>query len=107
MKTHEIQNIIPARLDIISLSDCSFTEDAVTKALGKMKVNKTPGPDYITPRVLKEPKHQISKPLTILLNKSLNTGRVSDIWKLTNITPIQKRETKRYQITADQSASHP
>ena len=71
--TYEIQDMIPAQPNSIPLDDCNFTEDAVTKALDKIKVNKTPGPDYIAPRVLKEAKYQISKPLTILFNKSLNS----------------------------------
>ena len=45
--TYEIQDIAPAQPNIISLSDCNITEDVVTKALDKIKVNKTPGPDYI------------------------------------------------------------
>ena len=74
---------------MIPLSDCDFTEDAVTKVLDKFKVNITLDPDYIAPRVLlKETKYQISKPFAILFNKSLYSGRVSDIWKLANINPI-------------------
>ena len=52
--TYENQEITPAQHNLITLSDCDFTEDAVTKALDKIKVNKTPGPDCIAPRVLKE-----------------------------------------------------
>ena len=63
------------------------TGDAVTKAHDKIKVSKTLSPDYIAPRVLKETKYQISKP-TIIFNKSLNFGRLPDIWKLANFTPI-------------------
>ena len=92
--TYEIQDIIPAQSNLILLSDCYFTEYAVNKALVMIKVNKTPGPDYIALRVLKEAKYQISKLLTILFNKSLNSGRVQDILKLANFTPIQKKVDK-------------
>ena len=51
--TYEIQDIIPAQHNQIPLTDYNFTEDAVTKTLGKIKVNKTPGPDYIAPRILR------------------------------------------------------
>ena len=37
------------------------------------------------------PFHQISKPLRILFNKSLKFGSVPDIWKLANVTSIQKK----------------
>ena len=42
--TFEIQEITPAQPILIPLSDCDFTEDVVTKALDKNKINKT-GPD--------------------------------------------------------------
>ena len=77
--TVELQEIIPAQLNLISLSDIELTEDTVAKALDKIKVNQIPSPDCIAPRVLKEAKY-----LAILFNKSLNFGRIPDIWKLAN-----------------------
>ena len=43
--TYEIQDIIPAQPNLIPLNNCNFTEDAVNKALDKIKVNKIPGLD--------------------------------------------------------------
>ena len=65
--TYEIQEITPVQRNLINLSDWDFTEDVVTKALDKIKVNKTPGPDCIALRILKEAKYQISKLLSINL----------------------------------------
>ena len=36
LKTHEIQEKIPAQPNLIPLSDCDFTEETVTKALDKI-----------------------------------------------------------------------
>ena len=47
---------------------------------------------------LKEATYQISKPLAIQFNKSLNSGKVPDIWKLANVTPIQKKEDKTLPV---------
>ena len=74
--TYEIQDIIPAQSNLIPLSGYNLTEDAVSKALDEIKVNKTPGLDFIAPTVLKEAKYQISKPLMILFYESLNSGKV-------------------------------
>ena len=52
----------------IPLSDCDSTEDTVTTALDRIKVNKTPSPDCIAPKVLRERTYQISKPLAIPFN---------------------------------------
>ena len=59
-----------------------------------MKTNKTPGPDKISPRILQEVKHQISKPLAILFNKSLRDDKVPSDWKRANVTPIFKKGDK-------------
>ena len=45
--THEIQEITPTQPNFISLTDCHFTEDVITKTLDNVKVNITLGPDCI------------------------------------------------------------
>jgi hypothetical protein len=76
------------------LDSMIITESDVLHAIEKIKVNKTPGPDKISPRILKEVKHQISKPLSILFNKSLGLGKVPSNWKCANVTPIFKKGDK-------------
>ena len=97
-ETYEIQEIVLAKPNLIHFSDCDVSEDTVINAVDNIKVNKTPGPDCIALRILKETTYQISKPLAILFNKSLNSGRVPDILKLANVTPIQKTEDKSLPI---------
>ena len=46
-----------------------------------MKINKTPGPDKVSLRLLKEAKNEIVKPLLILFNKSQTLGKVPSIYK--------------------------
>ena len=91
--TNGIQELDSVPSNIV-IDDYNFDEDAIIKALDKMKVDKSPGPDGIAPRVLKEAKYQICKPLSILFNKSLNSGKVPSDWKLANVTPIQKKGDK-------------
>ena len=71
--------------NFIPLSDRVFTEDAVTKTLDRIKVNKSSGPNCITLKIFEDERYQISKPLLILFNKSLNSGKVPDIWKLARL----------------------
>ena len=59
----------PVQLNLVLQSDCDFTDDAVTKALDKIKVNKTLELDCMAARVSKETKYQTRKPLTILFNR--------------------------------------
>ena len=76
------------------LNNITVTERNVINCLEKLNSNKSPGPDTISPRVLKEAKHELAKPLTLLFNKSLRTGTVPDKWKLANVTPIHKKGSK-------------
>ena len=76
------------------LNSFNYHENDVALAIDKMNVNKSPGPDQISPRILKEAKNEIVKPLTILFNLSLRTGIVPNDWKLANVTPIFKKGCK-------------
>ena len=76
------------------LSNCNFSDNAVIKALNKINANKTSGPDCIAPRVLKEAKFQLCRPLSILFTKSFNSGKIPNDWKLANVTPIEKKGNK-------------
>lgn len=37
---------------------------------------------------------QLSKPLATLFNHTLTSGKVPKVWKLANVTPIQKKGDK-------------
>ena len=92
----------PAQPNLIPLSDFNFTEDAVTEALDKTKVNKTSGSDCIAPVVLNQAKYQFSKPLTMLFNKDYS--QIFGNWQIQIQIHIQnttKGKKRRYQITTD------
>ena len=61
-----------------------------------MKTNKSPQPDSIYPKVLKETKNERANILVSIFNKSLQQGLVPADWKTVNITPIFKKTTKNY-----------
>ena len=49
---------------------------------------KSPGPDSLPPRILKECASILSSPLCFFFNKSFSTGKLPHLWKLANITPV-------------------
>jgi len=76
------------------LSNINITEETILKKLKKIKINKSPGPDSIHPRVLREISDEICIPLKIILNISLQTMTLPDDWKHANVTAIFKKGAK-------------
>ncbi len=87
-KNSEYLPHIEALSNTAFLSTCTLKEKESLDAINEIKIKKTPRPDKISPRILKEDKNELTKPLSILLKKSLNIRQVLDEWKLGNVTPI-------------------
>ena len=64
------------------------------KVLLSLNKSKSPGPDNIHPRILKELAHEISYPLTKLFNASMKHGQIPKDWKIAEVKPIFKKGDK-------------
>ena len=69
-----------------------FFED-IEKNSRNSKPSKSPGLDYIHPRILKELAEEISESLNIF-HTSLHEGILPMDWLVAHITPIHKKESK-------------
>ena len=83
-------NPVPSRLDIININ-----EDKIIKKLKGLKTDKSPGPDNIFPKVLKEAAGELAGPLNIIFNRSLSTSTVPKKWKMGHIRAIHKKGSKK------------
>ena len=77
------------------LENLVFTEDKVKALLDGLNTSSSPGPDGIHPRILKEASSQVAQPLTMLFQKSLNTGILPKEWKLGTVVPIFKKGNRQ------------
>lgn len=76
------------------ISSVEVTEEEVIKLLKNLQPDKSPGPDSIHPRILKECATQIAGPLTTLFHTSLREGKIPEAWKEANVSPIFKKGSR-------------
>jgi len=72
-------------------NNIEITEDCVRKCMTKLPPDKSPGSDDISPRLLIPIDEEIVLPLTIIFNKSLESGSVPEDWRTANVCPIYKK----------------
>ena len=61
-----------------------------SNAVKNLNFHKAPGPDGITPRVMKELLEPAASILTTIFVTSYENGEIPDDWKNANITPLRK-----------------
>ena len=76
------------------MATITITIQDVSDVLENLNITKTSGPDLISPRLLKEGAPVLAKPMSKLLNRSLQQGYSPSSWKDANVTPIHKKEDK-------------
>ena len=71
-----------------------ITVKGVEKLLNELKPNKAQGPDNIPARILKEMASTIAPILTIIFQKSINSGTPPSDWLKAHIVPIHKKNDR-------------
>jgi hypothetical protein len=74
-----------------TLEEFDLTSDEVKRCLLELDVTKAVGPDRISPWILKEGAEALSVPLSMVYNRSLETGDLPESWKTANVVPIYKK----------------
>ena len=84
------------------MKDIVIDPNGVLKLLLNLKVDKAAGPDNIKPIVLKELAHEILDVVSLIFQKSLNTGQIPSEWKKANVAPLYKKVILATQQTIGQ-----
>ena len=66
----------------------------VRNKLSILNPNKSPGSDNLHPRILREMKNVLDKPLTMLYQETLITGMIPDDWKHAKVTAIFNKKAR-------------
>ena len=75
-----------------NLSNIQITENDMLNVLKSLNVNKSPGPDGIHPKILRELCNELSYPLKVLFDKTMNEGKLPKGWKEAEVRPIFKNK---------------
>ena len=81
---------LPLRTDN-TLSTCHFAKEVILQITNNLDPNKAHGHDEISNGMLKICDDSICRPLSIIFETCLHTGKFSLEWKKTNIVPIHKK----------------
>lgn len=80
-------------LSSLELADTTLAFETVLRALRRTRVNSSPGPDNVSGRDLRLSAEQLGGVFPILFQRSMNTGTVPQLWKLSTVFPIPKKTT--------------
>ena len=69
----------------------NISEGDTLKIINNLKTKKSSGHDGLSLNLLKDIKLELAKPITFIINQSLNTGIFPDKMKIAKITPIHKQ----------------
>ena len=80
----------------------TVTPSEICKCFRKLWHKKAHRIDELPPNLLKNVANEISKPLAFIINKSLSSGIIPDLWEISEVTPLYKSNSK-----SDFSNYHP
>ncbi|KFV83481.1 RNA-directed DNA polymerase from mobile element jockey, partial [Struthio camelus australis] len=69
-------------------------EDRVRDHLGILVIHISMGPNGMHPRVLRELADMIARPLSIIFERSWQSGEVPEDWKKASVTPVFQKGKK-------------
>ena len=79
---------------LMSIAELHVTSNMVQQEILNMNVNKSCGPDEISPLFLKELVDLLSEPITLILHKTYENSELPHDWRFANISSIFKKGSR-------------
>ena len=76
------------------MPDIDINYQGIKSLIDGLDPSKAPGPDNISPRLLKLIPNESANFLEIIFKCSLSTAEIPDDWRMANITPLYKKGNK-------------
>ena len=86
----DIPDVPTKKFDAV-LKDVKISKDRIRKKILSLNIAKSPGPDRVLPRLLKELAEIILEPLEEMFNLSLQSTKMPELWKIGEISAIFKK----------------
>ena len=80
----------------------NISAETIKKKLDNLKIDKSPGPDNIHPRILRGLSNILSEPLSIIYNNSFTNSVCPDEWRCAKLLHCSRKEITNMLVITDQ-----
>ena len=80
--------------------EIQLSKESIANKLRQINTNKSPGPDLMHPRVMKELASVLVNPLYIIYDISIKLGKIPTAWKLATVSPIFKNNGNKHDASS-------
>jgi hypothetical protein len=71
------------------------SEHDIRREILALRPKKSPGPDNLTPKLIKQCVSQLTTPLTIIINQCINEATFPTEWKLAKVIALYKKNSRK------------
>ena len=101
----DAQDIFTMSSPFATIDDIQITRAGIKRMLDQIKIHKAPGPDGITPRVMKELSEPVASILTIIFKKSYESGEIQTTGNVPTSHLSTRKAPNMIQVTTGLSPS--